>query len=166
MSFKIRKVREGDEITLTSIHTESWKSAFASILSEDILKKYTDFARVQALYAQLLKENKGQGYLLEVDGQGQALAWWDKSREEDMPEHAELICIHSLPHSWGKGYGLQLMYRILEDMKQAGYAQVMLWVFKENTRAIQFYEKLGFKFKKRTKQFLDKEEVLMVKRFK
>ena len=33
---------------------------------------------------------------------------------------------------------------MLSDMAVAGYRQVMLWVFAENTRARKFYEANGF----------------------
>ena len=37
-----------------------------------------------------------------------------------------------------------MMKQVLKDMKSAGYAEVVLWVFKENSRAIAFYEAFGF----------------------
>ena len=61
-----------------------------------------------------------------------------------MPEYAELICIHSLKGNWHKGYGSRMMERILEDVKEAGYSRIMLWVFEKNIRAIRFYEAHGF----------------------
>ena len=61
-----------------------------------------------------------------------------------MAEYAELICIHSLPDRWRQGFGSRMMERVLSDMAAAGYRQVMLWVFAENTRARKFYEANGF----------------------
>ena len=36
------------------------------------------------------------------------------------------------------------MERVLADIKKAGYEKLVLWVFEGNTRAIRFYESLGF----------------------
>ena len=55
-----------------------------------------------------------------------------------------MICIHSLPENWRKGYGSAMMERVLTDVKKAGYETLVLWVFEKNTRAVRFYESFGF----------------------
>ena len=42
-----------------------------------------------------------------------------------------------LDEKQGNGY-------ILEDVSKAGYSTIMLWVFVDNVRAIEFYKKYGF----------------------
>lgn len=140
----IRRVKNGDEKSLAYIQTESWKEAFREILAADVLSKCTEMERTTAMYRKLIEEQKGNGYILEVDGKPHCIAWWDATREKDMPGYAELICIHSLKDNWRKGYGSQMMSRILEDVKAAGYDKMMLWVFDNNVRAIRFYEAHGF----------------------
>ena len=144
MEYSIERVKLGDEQILAYIQTESWKSAFKNILDEDILKRCTNFERVTSMYKRLLEQNKGNGYILKVEGKPHCIAWWDETRDKDMPGYAELICIHSLPDNWRKGYGSRIMDRILSDMALAGYSKVMLWVFKENIAARRFYEANGF----------------------
>lgn len=140
----IRNVKIGDESTLAYIQTESWKAAFRGILAEEVLKKCTDINCATAMYSNLLKENRGHGYLLEVGGNPHCIAYWDATREKDMPGFAEIICIHSLQNNWGKGYGSKMMEQLLADISAAGYEKVMLWVFVENERARKFYEAKGF----------------------
>ena len=140
----IRPASAGDEARLAYIQTESWKAAFASIVPEDLLAKATDLEHATAMYRRLLASGKGHGYILELDGKPHCIAWWDATREKDMPGFAELICIHSLRENWRKGCGKMMMERILGDMERAGYAKIMLWVFEDNVRAIRFYEALGF----------------------
>ena len=78
-----------------------------------------------------------------VDGAPHGLAAWSDSRDGE-PQTAELICIHSRPSNWGKGYGAALMRHALLEMENAGYSYAALWVFAENRRARRFYEALGF----------------------
>ena len=144
MNCSIRKVRPGDEGTLAQIQTESWKAAFRGVLSNETLQRSADISRSTAMYRRLLDGQIGNGYLMEVDGKPHAIAWWDRARDADVPDDAELICIHSLPDNWGKGYGTKLMNRVLSDIRAAGYSKVMLWVFAENARARRFYEACGF----------------------
>ncbi len=68
MEVVIRKVKQGDASDLAYIQTESWKAAFANILEAEILTKCTNIERATAMYQRLLDENKGNGYLLTVDG--------------------------------------------------------------------------------------------------
>ncbi len=144
MEYSIQRVRLGDEQVLAYIMTESWKCAFVNILDEDVLERSTNLERATAMFERLLAQNKGNGYLLKAQGTPHCMAWWDVAREEDMPGYAELICIHSLPENWRKGYGSKMMDRVLSDMALAGYSKVMLWVFRENMRARKFYEANGF----------------------
>ena len=141
---RIRKVKVGDEQSLALIQTESWKAAFKDIVPEELLKNCTEINRATTMYKELLDENIGNGYILEIDGKPHCIAWWDATREKDMPGYAELICIHSLQDKWCSGYGSKMMSRIMEDVSAAGYSKIMLWVFDNNTRAINFYKKHGF----------------------
>lgn len=140
----IRRAESGDENILAHIQTESWKEAFKDIISADLLLKCTESGHVAEIYKKILQEQKGNGYILELDGKPHCIAWWDASRENDMPGYAELICIHSLMDNWHKGYGNMMMKQVLKDVKAAGYSKIMLWVFDDNVRAIKFYENQGF----------------------
>ena len=161
----IRGVRPGDAQQLAYIQTESWKAAFQDIVPADILSKCTEMGPAAAMYNRLLAENVGHGYLLELDGKPHAMAWWDDTREKDMPGFAELICIHSLPDNWHRGYGKQLMAQVLEDVQRAGYGKIMLWVFEQNPPAIRFYESLGFTASGRTQPALGAVEAMYSKEF-
>ena len=78
----IRKVQHGDENNLAYIQTESWKEAFKDIVPADLLSKCTGIERATAMYKRLLDENKGNGYILELDGKPHCIAWWDASRQQ------------------------------------------------------------------------------------
>ncbi len=162
-SYSIRRVALGDEVTLAYIQTESWKAAFKDILEKEELIRCTNVERAKQMYQKLLEEQKGNGYILEINGKGHCIAWWDASREGDMPGFAELICIHSLQENWGKGYGSKMMDKVLMDISEAGYTKVMLWVFEENERAKRFYGTKGFVKSEKSKEIKGVVEVMYVK---
>lgn len=143
--YSIRRAVNGDETILALIQTESWKAAFRKIISAELLAKYTDVAQAKRMYKGLLQENRGNGYILSIDGIPHCIAWWDSTREKNMRGCAEIICIHSLQAHWGQGYGSRMMDRLLSDIASAGYLKVMLWVFEDNERARKFYEARGFR---------------------
>lgn len=164
MGYTIERVRLGDEEALAYIQTESWKAAFKDILSADILQKCTQIDKVTAMYRRLLEQNIGNGYLLKVEGIPHCIAWWDATRENDMPGYAELICIHSLQNQWRKGYGSKMMDTVLDEIANAGYSKVMLWVFEDNVRARRFYEAHGFETKGKQKPNLEPTEICYEKK--
>lgn len=163
METMIRKVQQGDANALAYIQTESWKAAFAGILDAEMLAKCTDIDRATAMYQMLLDENKGNGYLLTVNEKTHCIAYWDAARDPEFAGKAELICIHSLPDNWHKGFGSQMMDFVLDDIKKAGYSEVVLWVFRDNLRARAFYEAKGFILKGTARPAFDTEEVLYSK---
>ena len=144
MNVSIRRVQPGDEAALALIQTENWKAAFASILDGETLARCTNLDRATAMYAGLIAEKKGNGYLLSVDGQPHCIAWWDAARDEAFAGKAELICIHSLPGNWRRGFGGLMMDRVLADIGEAGFPAVVLWIFTDNARARAFYAAKGF----------------------
>lgn len=163
METMIRKVQQGDANALAYIQTESWKAEFAGILDAEMLAKCTDIDRATAMYQRLLDENKGNGYLLTVNEKPHCIAYWDAARDPEFAGKAELICIHSLPDNWHKGFGSQMMDFVLDDIKKAGYSEVVLWVFRDNLRARAFYEAKGFILKGTARPAFDTEEVLYSK---
>ena len=144
MEYTIEQVKPGDEAVLAYIQTESWKAGFKDILSAEVLDRCTQIDKATAMYRRLLEQDIGNGYLLKVGGGPHCIAWWDTTREKDMPGYAELICIHSLQDKWREGYGSRMMDKVLTDVSAAGYSKIMLWVFEANTRARRFYEAHGF----------------------
>lgn len=164
MDIEIRRVQPGDEKDLAYIQTESWKSAFAHILDADTLHRLTNTERCEEMYRSLLAADKGNGYILTLDGKPHCIAYWDEARDASMKGMAELICIHSLPDNWHKGFGSTMMDHVLKDVKEAGYSDIMLWVFTENIRARAFYEAKGFRASDIVKPALGADEICYIRR--
>lgn len=160
MKITIRKAKSGDEKTLAYIQTESWKSAFADIISAEDMGKCTDIAKAEAMYENVIKSGYAEMSILEIDGKPHCIAAWGKARNPQFSDCAELICIHSLCDKWGKGYGSMMMNHIIDEIKNSGYNSVLLWAFKKNTRARRFYEKHGFELTNNTQISYDAVEVM------
>lgn len=159
MEYTIERAKLGDEETLAYIQTESWKAGFREILDEQTLQRCTQLDRATAMYRRLLEAGIGNGYLLRVEGSPHCIAWWDATREKDMPGYAELICIHSLQNRWRMGFGSRMMEAVLRDAAAASYEKIMLWVFEKNARARRFYESNGFSPNGRTQLGLGAVEI-------
>ncbi len=142
--------------------TESWKAAFQQSISAELLERLTDYSRSERMYRRLLQEGKGNGYLLSVHGKPHGIAWWDATRE-DIPGYAQIICIHSLPENWRRGYGSKLMDYLICEIARAGYFNAMLWMFVANGRARKFYEAKGFRATDKTQPAFGSREICYVR---
>ena len=143
MEVTLRPAVAEDAADLAAIQAASWDAAFVEILTPEILREYTDFARLEEMYRNILASPELHLTLELVNDVPHGLTAWSNSRDGE-PQTAELICIHSRPGNWGKGYGAALMRHALLEMENAGYSYAALWVFAENRRARRFYEALGF----------------------
>ena len=148
---KIRKAEPGDEKILAHIQTESWKAAFAGILSPEELVRCTNMEKAEQMYHSVLRREGCNMAVELVNDQPHCIAAWGTNRCDLGDAVGELICIHSLKNGWGKGYGSAMMEYVLARFKQEGYKFVILWVFEANTRARKFYEKHGFELTEQKK---------------
>ena len=57
---------------------------------------------------------------------------------------AELYALYVHPDWWSTGTGRALLDRALARTTAAGYADIVLWVLRDNARARRFYERAGF----------------------
>ena len=148
---KIRKGIPGDEQVLAYIQTESWKVAFAGILSPEELVRCTNLEKAEQMYHSILRREGCNMAIELVNDQPHCIAAWGTNRCELGDAVGELICIHSLQNNWAKGYGSAMMEYVLAQLQQAKYESVILWVFEENSRARKFYEKHGFELTEQKK---------------
>lgn len=160
MNITIRKAKNGDEKILAYIQTESWKSAFADIISAEDMGRCTDIVKAEAMYENVLKSGYAEMSILEIDGKPHCIAAWSKARNPQFSDCVELICIHSLSKNQGKGFGSMMMNHIIDEIKNSGYNSVLLWVFEKNTRGRRFYEKHGFELTDNAQISYDAVEVM------
>ena len=161
---QLREARVTDASSIALIHCQSWQHAFSSFLRDDLLQLYTDVGAIEKKYHAILNESKNNGTVLSVAGKDAAFAFWGESRTFQTDRAAEIICIHSLPQTWGNGYGTILMNSVLQAIRKHGFADVCLWVFEANQRALSFYESLGFLKTAHTQLFLENNELMYLKR--
>jgi ribosomal protein S18 acetylase RimI-like enzyme len=86
-------------------------------------------------------------YVAEVDGEFAGYCYVAApSREADLgPEAAELVAMYVDPDRWRQGVGDALMRAALERLAGLPYDEAVLWTFKQNDRAIAFYERYDWR---------------------
>jgi ribosomal protein S18 acetylase RimI-like enzyme len=64
-------------------------------------------------------------------------------RGEEAPGVGEIFALYVLSEYYGMGLGRMLLEAGLKKLEN--YPRIVLWVLKDNARAIRFYEKCGFR---------------------
>ncbi|HEM6340772.1 TPA: GNAT family N-acetyltransferase [Streptococcus suis] len=122
------------------VHWKSWQEAYADLLPQEFLKNTYTLERCQDWAVRY-----PQNILIAVmDEKVVGFACYGSSSQEDLQEAGELYALYVLADYYDQGIGYQLIQAALEKLQS--YQTVSLWVLEGNTRAIAFYEKVGFEF--------------------
>ena len=135
------KKMETDEETLGKayVHWKSWHESYSDIVDADWLNNKFSLEKCREI-ARKYPENN----LVAKDGERVVgFAVYGKYIEDDIPELGEINAIYVLEEYQKKKIGYSLMTAVLGELSE--YDRIALWVFKDNKKAIDFYEKVGFK---------------------
>lgn len=146
MDITIKKMETDDEIKGKAyVHWKSWQEAYPGIVDQ----KYLDNLSLEKCesIAYRWPDNliiaKDKARVIGFVGFG-------KYRNDELDNTGEIYAIYLLEEYYGQGIGYKMMQEGLAQLRD--YSQIAVWVLKENKRAIQFYEKCGFRIDGREEQ--------------
>ena len=136
----VRRAAVADASAIAAVHTGTWQAAYEHVFGAE---------RLAGLDADLRRAGWERGiasgetvFVAEDDGRVVAFVSVGSSREPG--GLGELYAIYAAPEAWGSGAGTALMRTGLEALRDAGYAEAILWVLEDNPRARRFYEREGW----------------------
>jgi L-amino acid N-acyltransferase YncA len=98
-----------------------------------------------ALWDELLAMPELTLLVAEEDGELRGYAGCGSSRDPDTaPEVGEVRSMFVASGSWRTGVGRGLMEAALDELRERGYSDAIVWSFADNERANAFYESFGF----------------------
>ena len=126
---------------------EGWRSGYREIVSPDKLADLpVERWRHEVSVGLRRPVADAFTYVAEIDGGFAGYCYVAApTREAGLgPEVAELVAMYVHPDHWRAGAGSALMEAALERLAGLPYGEAVLWTFKENGRAISFYERHGW----------------------
>jgi GNAT superfamily N-acetyltransferase len=139
----IRDARPADAQRFEEIRLAGWKAAYGGMIDRDYLDALTVSEERIATWEERIREAAaGSVYLAaEQDDNVVGLAVLLESRDEDVPDAAELLALYIEPGLRSTGIGGRLL--------DAGFARMpqplqILWTLEGNAPARAFYERRGF----------------------
>ncbi|GAC1364732.1 MAG: hypothetical protein NVSMB44_24630 [Ktedonobacteraceae bacterium] len=126
----------------------SWQWAYRGLIADDYLDHLSDTLdkRIENYRAQIPNlPPKNRWWVAEQAGRIVGFAMTGLCHDADAPPAtAEVFAIYLAQDAAGKGIGRTLFTRAVDELRQLGYKQGMLWVLENNTRARTFYEAAGW----------------------
>ena len=138
MDAPIRPARADDADAIAALHAASWRSAYRGILSDSTLGPALDGERRAHWRGELAAMAPADTVLI-ADGLGFIAAW----AQGDPGFGAYIDNLHVHPERRSAGLGRRLLGAAMRRVVERGEARAYLWVFDGNTRAIDFYRRLG-----------------------
>ena len=141
---KISRAVPEDAPAIARVQVRSWQVAYEGILPADYLATLTAEKR-EAMWREFIARGSPQLLVARDDEGIVGFAAFGPCRDENAAaDRAEVWAIYVAPSHWSQGVGSQLCRETRERLVDQGYCSVSLWVLTGNTRAIQFYGRVGF----------------------
>lgn len=144
MTFIPRAAVPSDAAAIADLHVATWRETYSSLLPADFFSEEYVAGR-HRLWAHVLANPRDDVAVRvgEVQGAIAGFSWAGPGigREgEEPPRARQLYALYVLTAFHGSGAGQALLDAVLVERP------AMLWVAKENPRAIAFYLRNGFRF--------------------
>ena len=94
------------------------------------------------LWEERLNDSTATAFAASVDGE--VVGTVAVRKDPDFDSESQLIGLHVLPDSWGRGFGGALHDRAVEVLRTHPYGSAGLWVIAANIRARSMYENRGW----------------------
>lgn len=142
---KIRQATPNDAEEIAKVHIDSWREAYRGLVPDAHLDSMDYVSRAERI-RQSLAANSEETYVAECAGHITGFITLGACRDADFPqdETGEIWGIYIAPDYRRKGIGSHLCKLADAQLRSRGYLISILWVFKDNQRACQFYETMGF----------------------
>lgn len=142
---EIRKAFESDIFSAAHVICTAWKIAYAGIVPEKDIEKYTDEGYKSA--SMLENYNKGlEVYIASENGEDCGVISFERCTRDDFTDCAYIMQLYVLPSYQGKGVGKLLLDFAEKSASGQGYKRVMLNTLEKNAKARRFYERNGYVF--------------------
>lgn len=142
----IRQAVVTDAQRIAEITHAGWTNAYVVIVTEESMQEQTVDGFIRYWLTDRAYLPPRYTWVSEVDQRVVGYAHvgdfeWPRG---EVDGSGELRALYVDPNCISQGHGRALMAVVLDHFENAGYESACLWVMRDNTRAIRFYETAGW----------------------
>lgn len=140
----IRQAQSGDARGIAAVHVAAWRETYRGIVPDAYLDGLSVDER-EAMWRRLDAPANPSFAVVAVDAAAQVVGFASGGPRRDGPEEfaGELNAIYLLRAAQGHGIGRRLVAAVARELAAREMPSMLLWVFRDNLPARQFYETLG-----------------------
>jgi ribosomal protein S18 acetylase RimI-like enzyme len=142
----IRNAFLDDAESIAKIHVTAWRTGYRNILPDVYLKSLSIESRTKQWQDALANNNIGTNMVIEYKKIVSGFCVYGPVRDKDLNNlnMVEILALNISPDSWGMGFGTALIKHVINYASMDNKEKIYLWVVKENQRAKNLYENMGF----------------------
>ena len=139
----VRKIKKEDLRDVAEINVNGWKTAYRGIIDDEFL----DNLSIEENYQKRLKDYTENGFVVaELHNEIVGFCRYRTGnyyKDKYVNVDCEICALYVKPEHKGNGIGKKLVNYVINEFKENGYFQMILWCLKDNYPARAFYEKIG-----------------------
>lgn len=136
----VRRATPDDAAGIAAVHTLAWRQAYADLLPADYLAH-----RVVTADDRRPQLNRADIVVVVAEVRGEIVGFATVAAAPEPVSHqGQLYAIYLLAEHWGRGLGHRLHEAAMAALAELGFAEAVLWVFTDNGRTIEFYQRHGW----------------------
>lgn len=133
---------------LGAIGARAWEVTYRGIVPDPVLDEWIATARQRWAQASAERpaDSPARAWLAERDARAVGFATTSAAGSEFRrpPARAgEVTNLYLEPDVIGSGVGATLYRHAVDDLRDRGFDPLVVWAFRENVRALRFYEQMG-----------------------
>jgi GNAT superfamily N-acetyltransferase len=145
MKIPIRHATLGDATSLAAVEVASWRAAYRGLIPDAFLNGLSEVEKTVDWRQSVLKHGLfGRKRVCVATSDAGVIGFVRVGPLMDDAEVGLVYLLYVLPEHWGHGVGTALMQAGMQDLRDLGMSEAILWVLRDNLRACRFYERLGW----------------------
>jgi GNAT superfamily N-acetyltransferase len=143
---EVRRAAAQDADAIAHVSVAAWRAAYRGIMSDAHLDGLSVQQRSDGWRRRLSREPPPVDYVAAERGRtvGFISLEMPARGKGEGSKIAEVAALNVHPDAWRSGVGSALMTVALDSFESAGWTTAILWVVRQNARAIAFYTRHGY----------------------
>jgi GNAT superfamily N-acetyltransferase len=145
MRISVRRATPPDAASIAAVEVITWQCAYRHLMPDAFLDGLSLEDKTASWHLNLVKHRDGEWKRTVVavrDEEVVGFATVGRLQEETDTDLMYLMYV--LPEQWGCGVGQALMDAAMNELRELGVREALLWVLRDNQPARRFYESLGW----------------------
>ena len=145
MKIQLRRATSEDAAALAAVEVSSWQAAYRGLMPDTFLDGLSVAEKAESWRHNLLKHGlSGRKRVWVALGDSGLCGFVRVGPVMEESEVGLIYVLYVLPEQWRCGVGTALMQAGMQELRDLGMHEAMLWVLRDNLRARHFYERLGW----------------------